>query len=57
VKIVHDLLDGGLEIPYVNVKNVDVRRTKLLQARLDAKVQRLGVVAVIIDFVSDTGVS
>jgi len=57
VKIVHDLLDGRLEIPYVSIQDIDVRRTELLQAGLDAEVQRLGIIAVIIDFVSDIRVT
>lgn len=57
MKIVHDLLDRGLEVPYVNIKDIDVRRSKLLQARLDTDTHRLDVIAVIIDFVSRTGVS
>ena len=57
MKIVHDLLDGRLEIPYVSIQDIDVRRTELLQAGLDAEVQRLGIIAVIIDFVSDIRVT
>jgi hypothetical protein len=57
VKIVHDLLDGRLEIPYVSIQDIDVRRTELLQAGLDAEMQRLGIIAVIIDFVSDIRVT
>jgi hypothetical protein len=57
VKIVHDLLDGRLEIPYMSIQDIDVRRTELLQAGLDAEVQRLGIIAVIIDFVSDIRVT
>ena len=57
MKIVHDLLDGRLEIPYMSIQDIDVRRTELLQAGLDAEVQRLGIISVIIDFVSDIRVT
>ena len=52
MKIVHDLLDRGFKIPYVNIKKIDVRSTKLLQARINADVHRFCVIALIIDFVS-----
>lgn len=47
----------GNPIGYVNIKDIDVRHMKLLQARVDAKAERLGVIAMIIDFVGDIGVS
>ena len=44
VEAVDDLLDAGIVIPPVNVQNVDVVRTQLLQGRLHGDVERLHIV-------------
>ena len=53
MKTVHDFLDRSAPIPPVNVENVDVRRTKLLQTGLDTDVQRLRVVSRVVDFLTN----
>ena len=41
MKSVHHLLNAGRVIPPMNVENIDVVRTKLLQGRVDREGHRL----------------
>jgi hypothetical protein len=54
MKRVHDLLDRGGPIPPVHIQDVDVRRTQLLEGRLNGQVQRFCVVSRVVHLVSDT---
>ena len=56
MKVVHDLFDGRLVIPYVNIENVNVRCAKLLQASLETEAHRLDAVAMIVNFLFDARV-
>ena len=50
---VHHLLHGGVQVPVVEVQDVDVGRAELLERRFDGEVQRLGVVAYELAFLRD----
>ena len=41
---VHNFLHGSIVIPPVDIENVNVRGSKLLQASFDAITERLGVI-------------
>lgn len=41
VKTIHDFFDGRGVVPEMDIKDVDIRCTQLLQARLDAYVKVL----------------
>ena len=56
MQVVHDLFDGRLVIPYVNIENVDVRCAELLQASVETEAHRLDAVAMIVNFLFDTWV-
>ena len=49
VQPVHHLLHGGVQVPVVEVQDVDIRRPQLLQARLNAELEALEVVADVVD--------
>jgi hypothetical protein len=56
VKVVHDLFDRRLVIPYVNIENIEVRCAKLLQASVETEAHRLDAVAMIVNFLFDARV-
>lgn len=41
MKRVHHLLDAGVVIPPMNVKDIDIRRAQLLERVFDAQMERL----------------
>ena len=51
MKTVHDLLDGCVEIPIVNVKDINVAGPQSLQADLDCEFERLEIVTQIVDVI------
>ena len=53
MKRVHDLLDRGSPIPPVYIQDVDVRRTQLLEGRLNGHTQRFCMVSSVVHLVSD----
>ena len=44
MQAVHDLFDGCMQVPVVEVQDVDIRRPQLLKARLNAELEILEVV-------------
>jgi hypothetical protein len=53
MKAIHDLLDTGIIVPPVNIQDINVCCSQLLQAGVDAGVHRLDVVTSVIDLVLD----
>lgn len=53
MKSVHHLLNAGRVIPPMDVENVDVVRTKLLQGRVNREGHRLQVVAGIVNLLAE----
>lgn len=49
MQAVHDLLDGGLVVPPMHVKEINVARTQFLQARVDGDVHGLDIVSDVVD--------
>lgn len=54
---IHDFLDAGVEIPEMNIKDIDVRSSQLFQAAVDTDVHRLDIVSSIMDLLLDSLVS
>lgn len=48
VQRVHNLLDRGVEVPPMNVQNIDVRGAKFLERVFDREEERLGIVPAVI---------
>ncbi len=53
MKVVHNVGDGSLEVPDVNIKNVNVGGAKFLQTVLEAEVQGLVVIALVVHLHGD----
>lgn len=54
---VHDLLDAGVEIPKMNIQDIDVRGSQLFKAGVDTNMHGLHIVASIVNLLLDSLIS